>query len=78
MRFKEFDYKKIKKRNNLHQMITDFRNSGIKCAILVDWEYVSAAVGARSINSACVRYKTPYIKAVINGEEIYLINELIK
>lgn len=78
MIFKEFDYKKLKRRSNLYKLLEDFRNSGIKCAILENWNYVNAAVGARSINSACANYKHPYIKAVTKDGQIYLINDLIK
>lgn len=77
MKFRECELEQVKKRNSLFNLIEDFSNSGLKCAILEDWKYVSANVGARAINSAAVTYKRKHIKARIRNGNIYLINELI-
>ena len=76
MKFKEYDYKKVKIYNDLYKLLEEFRDSGLKCAILEDVQYSNAEVGARSINQSCARYNYPYIKAVVNNGQIFLINKL--
>lgn len=76
--FKEFEYEKTRPYGNLRKLIKDFRDSGFKCAILENWEYANALVGARSINTACKRYKTEYVRAIVRKEQIYLVNDLVK
>ena len=78
MIFKEYNFKELKPiRTKMFKFLTDFQNSGLKCAKIEDWNYVSAESCQSSILAACKHYKILNIKAVIRKGEIFLVNTLI-
>ena len=77
MRFKKCEYKGYHRKKELFNFLMEFKSAGIKCAVVEDWNYSSAEVGARSINACSSRYGLHIIARTQKGQ-IYLINELLK
>lgn len=79
MKFKEYKFEELKivKRSKWFEILTDFQNSGLKCAILEDWKHKSAENCQNAIIDACKRYRIPHIKSVVRHGEVFLVNNAI-
>ena len=73
---KKSDMRKTPKAN-VFGIIKEFVNSGAECALVAgaDEHYVNPNVGARSLNSAILRYKFAGVRAVSNDGKLYLVRE---
>ena len=69
---KQAFYKKTK----LYLFLTEFIESGAKCARVTNWEkeYASTTSVMATMRVATKRYNFPQIKVIMVNKEVYLIN----
>lgn len=75
MKFEKCELPKQKK-GKMYLFLTEFIESGAKCARLTNWEkeYANAASVQGAMKGATRRYNFPQIKVSVVNKEIYLIN----
>ena len=60
-------------RTKILELIENFKDSGLECAKLMDWHYVSAKSGANTITQSIKHYKIAGVHAYNRKGEIYLV-----
>ena len=64
------------KKTKMYLFLTEFIESGAKCARVNNWEeeYVNISSAQGALKAAEKRYNYPQIKVVVVNKEVYLIN----
>lgn len=78
MKFEKCELPKLEfyKKTKLYLFLTEFIESGAKCARATNWEkeYANTASILATMKAATKRYNYPQIKVCVVNKEIYLIN----
>lgn len=64
------------KKTKMYLFLTEFIESGAKCARVTNWEekYASISSASGSMNAAIKRYNFPQVKISVANKGLYLIN----
>lgn len=72
----ELPKREFYKKTKMYLFLTEFIESGAKCARVTNWEkeYVSTTSIMSAMKAATKRYNFPQIKVSMVNKEVYLIN----
>ena len=59
-----------------YELLLEFAESDMECALVENWNGKSAAIKAANLNRSAKHFKMNHIRAVVRKGKIYLIKEL--
>jgi hypothetical protein len=82
MKFEKYNIKNIGmhyKRSNNMKLLDDFKKSGLKCAVVTEWETKTSQYCASSLQLTIKRYHEEYgnILCIHRNGKVILINEAV-